>query len=69
MFYNPDKFDVVIVIFKFLTVFSCGLLSGESLFLSRAPGKCLHAMLNVDKISLRVFRLSGTSANLHMVRM
>lgn len=69
MFYDPDKFDVVIVIFKFLTVFSCGLLSGETLFLSRAPYKCLLAMLNVDKISLRVFRLSGTSANLHMVRM
>lgn len=68
MFYDPDKFDAVIVIFKFLAVFSCGLLAGESLFLSRAPFKCLLAMVNADKISLRVFRFSGMTANLHMVR-
>ena len=66
MFYNPDKFDAVIVIFKFLTVFSCGLLSGEALFLSRAPYKCLLAMLTEDKITLHVF--GKTTANFHMVR-
>ena len=68
MFYNPDQFDALIVVFKFLTVFSCGLLSGESLFLSRAPCECVHAMLKVDKISLRVFRFPARTANLYMVR-
>ena len=67
MFYNPDQFDAVIVIFKFLTVFSSGLLSGEALFLSRAPYKCLLSMLNAEKISLRVLGFS-TEANLYLVR-
>ena len=68
MFYNPDKFDAVIVVFKFLTVFSSGLLSGEALYLSRSPCKCLLAMLNVEKMSLRVLGFTETGTTLYLVR-
>ena len=49
MFYNPDKFDVVIVILKFLSVLSSGLLAGESFYVSKTHMPGLLAMKKVDR--------------------
>ncbi|XP_046859880.1 uncharacterized protein LOC124453171 [Xenia sp. Carnegie-2017] len=70
MFYDADKIDVFIVIFKFFNVFLCGLHAGECLFLSRASFKCWLSLVNyVDEPSLRVFRLSGLTSNLNLYRL
>ena len=48
MFYNPDKFDVVIVILKFLSVLSSGLLAGETFYASKTHMPGLLATKKVD---------------------